>query len=267
MAKTDSILPIDSIMVHKTVVIDSVLNIKPETGQNTQEQIANATGINPLTVIGIIVTAIILIVVFKLVDKYLKPILISTKKVKQPELLVFRIKSFTWLIFAIFCFYQIIIDSLAIGFSMVVFTALIGLFFWKDFFIGLFYKLEGKIKVNDFIEVNQVKGKVIKFNKRNIEISAENESIQFIPYRTLINATIAKKSNKNEIRSKKIIVETTLPHNVLDIEKVLLNCPWIYNHRPNAVSKIDDNKFEIRVYGTNNFTYNKIEDFLKENLN
>lgn len=268
MVKIDSIPAIDSVIVHKTIMVDTVYNtVENKLPNKSVIENINAEGIPFFTIVGLLITTIILFVVFKMIDKYLSPILESSKAIKRGKLFIFRIKCIVWFLFAVFAFYQIIVANLLVGILTTLFVAAIGLNFWKDFFVGLFYKLEGKLIVGDYITLGDIKGKIIKFNKRNIEVAAENESILFIPFRQLIDSPISKKSDKGDIRSRKIMITTTNDVvGVNEIESLLQQCPWIYTHRPNTVTKLEKNQFEVRVFGTNNFTYNKIEAYLNDNL-
>jgi hypothetical protein len=268
MVKIDSIPAIDSIIVHKTIVVDTVYNAtENKLPVNSVIENIDAKGIPFLIITGLFITAAILFVLFKMIDKYLSPILESSKAIKKGKLFIFRIKCIVWFLFAVFAFYQIIVANLIIGIVLTLFIVAVGLNFWKDFLVGLFYKIEGKLVIGDYITVSDIKGKIIKFNKRNIEIAAENESILFIPFRQLIDSPISKKSDKGDIRSRKINITTTNEGiGVNEIEALLQQCPWIYAHRPNTVTKLEKNQFEVRVFGTNNFTYNKIEAYLNDNL-
>ena len=50
------------------------------------------------------------------------------------------------------------------------------------------------------------------------------------------------------------------------IENLLNICPWIYTHKPSIVKKMNDCEFSITIYVPDNFTFQKVEEFLLENI-
>jgi hypothetical protein len=281
MHKLDSIsldLMIDStqnaVSIKPTIIYDTIATTVKQSSLPVEDSIqfiSHNVGntIPTLLILGLIIIAVILFVSFKILTDYIAPYLKSHYKIKQPYLFVFRAKILAWSLYAIFSFYQLISSDIIIGIAITIFIGVIGLNFWKDFFTGIYIKLENRIKINDYISVNNKKGKIIKMHTRNFELNTQNDEVYFIPYHKLLESSVAKKLNKGEERSRTIELNIDIDskhNNIKSIESLLSLCPWIYTHKPSFVKKISDTEFSIIIYAADNFSFQKVEEFLQENI-
>lgn len=278
IVKVDTIIVKDTIVhtindtISKTITtIDTVKQTIIQPAEESIQFVAHNTEqtIPFLLILGLMVLGAIIWVTFKLLSDYITPYLKAKYKIKRANLFVYRLKTITWSVYVLFCFYQLITSHLIIGVALTVFVALVGFNFWKDFFTGIYLKFSGNLNTNDKITINQLNGKVIKFNTRNIQIETVNDEILFIPYRQFLDNAVSKKISKGEMRSKKIILN--LPQNYADntvkhIEKLVFLCPWVYSHKPIKVFQIDDYSFEIVIYASDDFTFNKIREYLRNRV-
>lgn len=257
------------VVIHDTVykTIENVVEPSDDAIQFVSTNIDNS--IPALLILGLIVIAISLFSVFHILTTYIAPYLKSHYKIKRPYLMLYRIKVLSWFIFILFSFYQLVSSHIVIGFGMTIFIGLLGINFWKDFFSGVYVKFEGRFRVGDFISLEEVSGKITRFYTRNLELNTENDEIYSIPYQQLLGTSIAKRLNKGEERSRTISISIPLnsKHNgVRSIENMLNICPWIYSHKPSSVKKINDTDYSISIYAADNFTFQKVEEFLHEQL-
>ncbi len=284
---TDSvqtIIKIDTIVVKDTVThtlndtivktITSIDTIKQTVTQPAEESIQfiahNTDKTIPfLLILGLLMLGGLIWFTFKVLTDYITPFLKAKYNIKRASLFVYRLKMITWFAFTLFCFYQLISSHLVIGLALVFFIAVIGLNFWKDYLTGTYLKFSGNLNINDLISINNLKGKVLKFNARNILIETESDELMYIPYRQFLDNEVSKKLNKGEMRSKKITLklEKDNPNNNLkQIEKIVTLCPWVNSHKPVKVTKIDTSTYEITVYASDDFTFNKIQEYLTEKI-
>ena len=281
MPKLDSIstdLMIDSaekvVSIQPTVIHDTIYetvekSITPADDgiQFVSHNIDNS--IPALLILGLIIIAIVLFVAFKILTDYITPFLKSHYKIKEPDLAVYRFKVIIWSTYTMFSFYQLISSHIIIGIALTVFIGLIGFNFWKDFFTGIYLKLENRIKVDDNISLNNIKGEITKMHTRNFELKTQNDEVYIIPYHKLLQSSVAKRLSKGEERSRTItlIVENNSNYNSIKAIENLLNiCPWIYTHKPSIVKKMNNCEFSITIYVPDNFTFQKVEEFLLENI-
>lgn len=266
----DSVQPaisIQPIVIHDTVTIEKVVEPVDDTIQFVSNNIDSS--IPALLILGLIVITVSLIVTFHILTNYIAPYLKSHYKIKRPYLMLYRIKVITWFVFTLFSFYQLVSSHIVIGFGITAFIGLLGINFWKDFFTGVYIKIEGRLRTNDYVTINNVTGKIVKFHTRNLELNTENDEVVWIPYHKLLESSVAKKLNKGEERSRTITISIPFdsPYNSIKmIEDTLNICPWIYSHKPSSVKKINDTDFSISIYAADNFTFQKVEEFLHEHL-
>ena len=272
--KTDTVVVKDTVVhtvndtITKTVTsIDTIKQTVTQPAEESIQFVAHNTDqtIPFLLILGLFVLGGIIWLIFKVLGDYITPFIKSKYKIKRADLFVYRLQMTTWFAFALFCFYQLVSSHLIIGLALTVFVSLLGLNFWKDFFTGIYLKFSGNLNVNDKISINGLNGKVLKFNTRNIQIETDNDEVVFIPYRQFLEAEVSKKLNKGEMRSKKITLtlDENHPNNTLkQIEKTVALCPWVYSHKPVKVTKIKPNTYEVTVYASDDFTFNKIQSYL-----
>lgn len=276
--QTDTIVLNDTVMhtvndtVTKTITnIDTVKQIINQPVGDSIQFLAKHSDqtIPALLILGLLMLGGIIWVTFKILGDYITPFLKSKYKIKRAYLFVYRLQVVTWLIFTLFCFYQIVSSQLIIGLVLTIFIALIGLNFWKDFFTGIYLKFSGNLNINDHISIRRLKGKLLKFNARNIQIETDNDEVLYIPYRQFLMNEVSKKLNKGETRSKKIVLNLRedYPNNKLStVEQIVVLCPWVNSHKPIKVEKINQNVYEVTVFTSDDFTFNKIQAYLSEKL-
>ena len=282
MPKIDSIsttMLIDStqngINIQPTVIHDTIYKtvekIEPQTTDDAIQFVSHNidNSIPALLILGLVVIGVGLFLAFQILTNYIAPYLKSHYKIKRPYLMLFRVKTITWFIYIIFCFYQLVSSHIIIGFGLTIFISLIGINFWKDFFAGIYIKFEGRLRRKDFITVNAKKGEISHFYTRNLELKNENDEVFMIPYHKLMETSIAKRLNKGEERSRTIkltIDEHSEFNSVKAIEGLLAICPWIYAHKTSTIKKIDAKTFAITIYVADNFSLQKIERFLNNKV-
>ncbi len=273
--KIDTVVVKDTIThtVNDTVVktITSIDTIKQTITQPAEESIqfvANNTNqtIPFLLILGLLLLGGIIWFTFIVLTDYITPFLKAKYKIKRANLFVYRLKITTWLVYVLFSFYQLISSHLIIGLSLVAFMALIGFNFWKDFFTGTLLKFSGNLNINDFISVDGLKGKLLKFNARNILIETDNDELMYIPYRRFLNNEVSKKLNKGEMRSKKITLQLQKEYPTNQLKQIVMLCPWVNSHKPVKVTKVDATTYEIIVYASDDFTFNKIQEYLFQKI-
>lgn len=227
------------------------------------------SSIPALLILGLIVITISLFVSFHILTNYIAPYLKSHYKINRPYLMLYRIKAMTWFVFTLFSFYQLVSSHIIIGFGITVFIGLLGINFWKDFFTGVYIKVEGRLRINDHVTIDHIKGKIVKFHARNLELNTQNDEVFSIPYHKLLESSVAKRLNKGEERSRTITISIPLNseyNSIKAVEGILNICPWIYSHKPSSVKRLNGTDFSISIYAADNFTFQKVDEFLQEQL-
>ena len=256
------------------IIHDTIYKVVEQTTKSADDAIqfvshSDNNNIPILLILGLLLITVALFVGFRLLNDYIAPFIESKYKIRKPYLTIYRFKILVWFLFIVFAFYQLITSNYIVGIAMAIFVSVLGFNFWKDFFAGVYLKLDGRFYVNDRIEINNIKGKITKLHTRNLELLSQKDEIITIPYHHFLNATVAKKLNKGEERSRTItlMVNNKSDYNSVKAIEGLLNiCPWIYSHKQSIVKRnhSTDNETEylVSIYVSDSFTLKKVESFL-----
>jgi len=270
----DSTLNAVSHQNQPVVIRDTIYKIVEHTTNKTDDAIQfishnTEENIPTLLFLGLALIGVLLFVGFKVLTQYIAPLIEAKFKIRKPYLTIYRFKTLIWLLFIVFAFYQLISSHLIIGLSTIGFIILLGFNFWKDFFAGVYLKLDGRIFINDTITLNSISGKISSLHTRNLELKTDSDEIISIPYKHFLNATVSKRVNKGEERSRTVTinVENNSDYNsIKSIEGLLNICPWIYSHKQSLVKRnkttLDKTEYTISIYVSDSFTLKKVEEFL-----
>lgn len=275
MINTDSISPIlatDSNQLVESVspqIIYDTVHTVVSTQQLQLPIESFEKGISLLLLFGFFTLGAIIAVSFYILKKYFSPFIQTVYKIKHIRLYIYRLKIITWLGYLIFISYILLSREFYISLSIGLLLLFIGTFYWKDFFTGIVIKLEGKITKSDVVTFADKTGQIIVFFNRGVHLKTANDDIIFVPYNKLFFASISKKLDKGEMRSRNI--QFSLPannssNNAEKIASILAICPWIYAHKDAKIERISDTEFSINVYVNDDFSYNKVEEFLVDHL-
>jgi len=274
----DSTLNTVSITPQSVVIRDTIYKVVEHTTNKSEDAIQFVSQNTYDTIptylfLGLALIALVIFVSFKLLTEYIAPLIESKFKIRNPYLTIYRFKTLIWFLFIVFAFYQLISSHIIIGLSTAGFIALLGFNFWKDFFAGVYLKLDGRIFINDNITINGIKGKISRLHIRNLELKSDSDEIISIPYQHFLNTTVAKRLNKGEERSRTIIlpVANNSDYNSIKAIEGLLNiCPWIYSHKQSLVKRNSSNdtttEYAISIYVSDSVTLKKVEEFLDEHI-
>ena len=272
----DTTLTSVSITPQPIVVRDTIYKIVEHTTNKSEDAIQFVShntqdSIPTYLFLGLGLIAVILFISFKVLKEYIAPLIEAKFKIRKPYLTIYRFKTLIWFLYVVFAFYQLITSHLIIGLSTVGFIALLGLNLWKDFFAGIYLKLDGRIFINDNITINSISGKISKLHIRNLELKSDTDEIISIPYHHFLNTTVAKRLNKGEERSRTLtlLVDNNSDYNSIKaIEGILNICPWLYSHKQSLVKRTITNaettNYDISIYLSDSFTLKKVEEFLIE---
>ncbi len=267
------IKPVEPLVIRDTIykIIEHTTNKTDDTIQFVSSNTDNS--IPTLLIIGLGLIAILLFIGFKVLTQYIAPLIEAKFKIRKPYLTIYRFKTLIWFLYIVFAFYQLISSHLIIGLSTTIFIGLIGINLWKDFFAGIYLKLDGRIFIDDNITINNIKGKISKLHIRNLELKSDSDDIISVPYHLFLTHTVAKRLNKGEERSRTITlsVENKSDYNSIKaIESLLTICPWIYSHKQSFVKRMMTNSettnYDISIYVSDSFTLKKVEEFLIEHI-
>ncbi len=201
----------------------------------------------------------------------------KTLKAKLNAIIPF-VEALIWLGFILWCIRQLIRDdlwtSIGVFAVVVVVLTLLTWFVARDYFAGILLKSDGTIKINDWIRIKGVEGKITQMGQRSMLITSNSGETINIPYNTLSDEISIKPNPSEKLISHtfelKISKQMDLDSSIHRIRKSILNAPWASIKKVPEVKFLNDTvdlyHFEITIYSIRLLYFQKIKDLLRSNL-
>ena len=201
--------------------------------------------------------------------KYILPILKAKFNYEKVKILWARISMLIWLIFGLFSVYLLLKSSLILSGALLLLTLVLFHQFFIDFFVGLYFKFEYQIKINDHFKIGTLEGEIVSFKNRHLQLVNSKQEQILIPYRNLLRESIMITKQVENLTQK--VIEVQLPgevgNNLLKLNTLMEMCPWLYNPNHYKIDHASGEKYQVTVRAKEIFTFSKIEAYLKDKLN
>ena len=147
-------------------------------------------------------------------------------------------------------------------------------FVLRDYLAGVVLKSDGSMKVNDWIRVKNVEGRVTKMGLRSMIVTVDSGETVNMPY-SAISGEISSKPNPSEDLISntfhvKLGREPDAEATIQQIRKAILNAPWSSVRKFPEIKLTGDTReyfeFEITVYSIKAVYFQKIKDQLELHL-
>ena len=223
-------------------------------------------------IFGLIVIAIIMILAFAFLKKYL-PLLLKHLKINNSEYKrwVYTTEVFLvilgLLIFSSLSFSRNIILSTSLLIILLFVLFFISQFFVKDFIAGLLFKASKEYRIGDQITVDNIVGRIERFTKTQLKVKDADGNNSYIPYSLLLS-----KSKNVEQASEKINAHTFtvnlkndkgFEEDVEHLKRYIKGLAWIYPSFEPVIDLLEENeksyKLNVTIYAFDKKYYRKIE--------
>ncbi|MRT93925.1 mechanosensitive ion channel domain-containing protein [Ancylomarina sp. 16SWW S1-10-2] len=126
----------------------------------------------------------------------------------------------------------------------------------RDFLSGVYLKSQNQIRVNSFIEINELKGKIDKLGNFSLNLMDRHGNIKSIPYHKINSTIISKQSNNPNLNkvNLRFVFPSHVPTNYIipKLKAEIINSPWVALSQPIIVEAIkhvnDQYIFEVIIY-------------------
>ncbi|MCD4745382.1 MAG: mechanosensitive ion channel [Bacteroidales bacterium] len=220
--------------------------------------------------------AIVIFFLFRLLNTFI-PIILKRKEYKrQISKYLPVVEIFIWFIYIIWAvqFFWNNNQLYAIGLSLILFILILWIFWFalRDYIAGAIFKTSKSFSINEFIKINDYKGKIISLRNRSLVLETETGERIFIPYNYVLGQIIIKSHPSEMILSHtfKINISIFLPINetIDKIKAAILNLPWSsVKEEPQIKAVTQDNTcytLEIIVYSYEKKYFFEMENFIKD---
>jgi len=132
-------------------------------------------------------------------------------------------------------------------------SIILSFFLLRDFFSGIYLKIQNKLSEGSIIEINELKGKIENLGNFSLNIIDKQGDTKSIPYHKIIGSIISKQSNNPNLY--KVNLKFVFPGSVqanyiipkLKVE--IINTPWVALSQPIIIENIEhvNDKYFIEV--------------------
>ena len=183
--------------------------------------------------------AILLFVVFRLIQ-YLVPVLFANNKKYKQFLRILPVgETAVWLLFFswyVFRFAEITsMYALIVGIVLLVLVFWISRFFLRDLIAGMFVRSSGHFKEGEIIIHESYQGAIRKFGLMSLEVETQDGRILFLPYHKLLDTYSGKNESEDTTAAFSFRFEIQSDESgeelVSTIKSFILSLPWSSVHK------------------------------------
>jgi len=188
------------------------------------------------------------------------------------------LEGLVWFGLILWAIRQLIQDQLWQSLAVVAVLLLVGIlltwFVLRDYLAGIVLKSDGSMKLNDWIKIKELEGRVTYMGNRTMIITADSGESVNIPY-TAVSGEISARPNPGEKLIShtfeiKILRQTDAESIITLIRRIILNAPWASVKKTPEIKLLNDLKdyyhFEISIYSIKMVYFQKIKDYLESKL-
>lgn len=188
------------------------------------------------------------------------------------------VEAVVWLGYMLWCIQQLIQNDTwnAIG-ILIILLLLVVMLSWfviRDYLAGIVLKSDGSMKLNDWIKVKNIEGKITEMGHRAMIITTDSGETVNVPYSTLSGEISAKPNPSEKLISHTFEIKISRVANsestITQIRRSILNAPWASVRKSPEIKLLADSRefyhFEISIYSIRIVYFQKIKDYLGKAL-
>jgi small-conductance mechanosensitive channel len=210
-------------------------------------------------------TGLSLFAAFWLVQKFIYP-LIKIRRIRRlTEVWLFRAQLISWGGFALFGLYRLLLVSPAITLSLLALTLFMGWPFWKDFLLGILFRLDNQVTISDTVRIGAQESNVESIGWRNLISSNTAGETIITPYHKLNDAIVtrARAAGKLVKHTFTIQVSDKRESNASNrIKQYLQECPWSAPLQTPIVKNDGAGAFQVTTFASDNFAAEKQKAYM-----
>jgi small-conductance mechanosensitive channel len=231
-----------------------------------------------IVVVKLIIVALALLGLFWLLKTLLKKAALRKSFRTRLDRIMPSLEGIVWLGFLLWSVDQLIRNEVWTSVGVVVILLLVVvLLFWlvvRDYLAGIILKTDGSVRLNDWIRVKGIEGKITELGNRTMTIVADSGETINVPYNA-VSGEISSRPNPGEELinhsfglklSKLYDAELT----VAQIKRSILNAPWSSVNKNPEIKLINEKpdcfEFDINIYAPGVKYFQKIKKYLIEEL-
>lgn len=184
----------------------------------------------------------------------------------------------SWLGFLVWCF-RFIYDEQ--DYTPIIILGVLALliilplsFLLRDFLFGVILKLQRKMEIDQYVDIEGMAGKVVKAGYFSFDLKTKNGNVDTIPYNKIRSKVISKSGENIHLEKHKISFKIHSTENtqqiVSQLKTHLINSPWVAASQAPIMGEIYQSEGQLQidvfVYTLQAAYLNKIRDYISRNI-
>lgn len=181
----------------------------------------------------------------------------------------FRVLTFVWTSYASWALYHLIKVNFLITLVIIGILIVAGWRSWMEFYAGLLFRLERRIKIDDSIHTAHGAGKVLRFHFQSLTILTNEGEIIHVPYSIVTGEVIAQRTDQSKLMAQSFSVNWQF-NSVQEAKEKLWNmvysCPWTAALHPIQITHIDTDEYRVTAKTIDNELFFKLESYVRNRV-
>jgi len=219
-----------------------------------------------------VVLGIVLYVVLAFLKRYLIPLWQNRHNFRQVSKNAPLMEGVVWAIYIIYVLMTLLDTNPITHIAFVIVFLGASWLFFKDLLAGLVFKLTGKLKAKQLIQVDEYTGKIAKLGYLAIELELSTGEIVVLPYGLFIGQKIIKPNPSDEVKSHTIEIELfdyqPTTETLRMLQELTLYIPWSVITKEPAVTVKKRTEtgyvYQIVFYSIDEKYFPDMEKFMRE---
>lgn len=190
----------------------------------------------------------------------------SRRRRNSLEALLFRVSLVLWLAWAVFAFYRLLLAAPVFALALALLLIVLGWPWWKDFYRGLLFKLEGDLCPGDYLTYQGQSYQVEKLRARSVRLTGENGGVLILPYHRLQALVIHQSVEKTALSPFSFEVALEGPNGQQRLEQWLAASPWTAPAYPATVVHLKADTYRITAYAPNTRIQKRQEAYIRQQI-
>jgi hypothetical protein len=183
---------------------------------------------------------------------------------------VFWLGFFIWAVRSLYAAYDVV--ALIIIITLLALLAAPAWFLLRDFIYGIIIKFQQKIETDSAIEIEDIKGIVIRTGLLGFDIKTSDGNINNIPYNKIIGKIITRHGSNIHLDSHLIHLCIKSSVNIKEfmpkLKTTLLNAPWVASSQEPIIKNIEQQNesylIDVVVYTIDETHVERIRDYIMQ---
>ncbi len=219
----------------------------------------------PLTLLVLLtILAAALYLVFGLIRSYVLPLLSGRTRQQHWQGRLLQAEVVGWTLWAGFAVYCLLLAAPVMSALLLIVLFVLGQYWWRDFFPGLLFRLDGSAESGDLLDYKGRTYKIEAIRYLSLQLVDKGGSLLILPYRMLGEVALTKVAEIAVFVPFVYSIETNITE--AQIQQYLNECPWVAPAQPPRVRQVKEGCYEVTTFAPNVQIGERQERYLLDRL-